>query len=72
MSRVQRRDVKAAREAVECGDHYSPNGSKWIEKGQPYVRLALPPYCDPWDADHWVILRLHPECFDYQTPKETA
>ena len=69
MSRIQRRDVKAARKRVECGDHWDVSPSRWIEPGQPYVRLTLPPGCDPWYADHWVTLRLHPECFNWQTPE---
>lgn len=69
MSRIQRRDVKAARKAVECGDHWTGRfGSRWIEPGEPYVRLSLPPGADPWYSDRWCVLRLHPECFDWQTP----
>ena len=55
MSRTQRRAVKGLRRPQQCGAC-----ERYINKGQPATRLSLPPGCDPYFGETWVVMYLHP------------
>jgi hypothetical protein len=57
-----RREVRAARRPVVCDAIPCFFNTRWIEAGQSYIRLVLPPRREPNYGDHWWPLRLHLAC----------